>query len=73
MTYMINMVYLFFLGFLLKIRNELMKSAATPQLKSNGPLLQRSLFTLGLLCKHFDFENELKTQNNVSSYSHHSI
>ena len=54
------------LGFLIRVRNELIQNPSSTIQKSNRPLLQRSLFTLGLLCKHFDFENDLKPQNNVS-------
>ena len=48
------------------MRNELIQNQSSTIQKSNRPILQRSLFTLGLLCKHFDFENDLKPQNNVS-------
>ncbi|CAB4014647.1 nipped-B B isoform X1, partial [Paramuricea clavata] len=55
-----------YFGFLIRVRNELIQNQSSTIQKSNRPLLQRSLFTLGLLCKHFDFENDLKPQNNDS-------
>ena len=33
----------------------------------NRPTLLRSLFTLGLLCKQFDFDSDVKPKNEVSS------
>ena len=60
---------LIIIGFLIRARNELVQNQSSTIQKSNRPLLLRSLFTLGLLCKHFDFENDLKPQNNVSIYS----
>lgn len=44
----------FFLGVLLHYQIEHTKNPSSPDLKTNMPLLLRSLFIVGLLCEHFD-------------------
>ena len=41
------------------------KKGAKGQNTTPKPTLLRSLFTLGLLCKHFDFDGDVKPKNQV--------
>ena len=54
-----------FLGYLAKSKADLCKNPGKAQV--NRPTLLRSLFTLGLLCKQFDFDSDVKPKNEVSS------
>ena len=53
------------LGYLAKAKADLCKNPSKAQV--NRPTLLRSLFTLGLLCKQFDFDSDVKPKNEVSS------
>jgi len=61
-------VYLcFFSGYLLKYQTYREENATVPLEPKKKPTLLRSLFTVGLMCKHFNFEsNELKGDATVS-------
>lgn len=52
------------LGYLAKAKADLSKNPGKAQV--NRPTLLRSLFTLGLLCKQFDFDSDVKPKNEVS-------
>ena len=52
-------------GYLAKAKTDLSKNPGKAQI--NRPTLLRSLFTLGLLCKQFDFDSDVKPKNEVSS------
>ena len=56
---------LWLLGYLAKSKADLSKNPGKAQV--NRPTLLRSLFTLGLLCKQFDFDSDVKPKNEVSS------
>ena len=58
-----------FTDFLAKAKVDCSKNQKTPQLQASKPTLLRSLFTLGLLCKQFDFDLDLKQQNQVGTAS----
>lgn len=47
-----------FFGFLVKTCAEHKANAKAPALVNSKPTLLRSLFTVGILCKHFDFDND---------------
>ena len=59
-----NFVLLLFPGYLAKAKADLTKNPGKAQI--NRPTLLRSLFTLGLLCKQFDFDSDVKPKNEVS-------
>ena len=50
-------------GFLAKAKADI--SADPKKVQPSRPTLLRSLFTLGLLCKHFDFDSDVKPHNQV--------
>lgn len=52
-------------GYLAKAKADLCKSPGKAQI--NRPTLLRSLFTLGLLCKQFDFDSDVKPKNEGST------
>ncbi|XP_032230599.2 nipped-B-like protein B isoform X2 [Nematostella vectensis] len=55
-------------GFLVKTKLEHSKNGASNgQLQTQKPTLLRSLFTLGLLCKHFDFETSMEPKNQMTT------
>lgn len=60
-----SVVLLWLLGYLAKSKADLSKNPGKAQV--NRPTLLRSLFTLGLLCKQFDFDSDVKPKNEVSS------
>lgn len=60
-----SVVFLWLLGYLAKSKADLSKNPGKAQV--NRPTLLRSLFTLGLLCKQFDFDSDVKPKNEVSS------
>nr|XP_006819500.1 PREDICTED: nipped-B-like protein-like isoform X1 [Saccoglossus kowalevskii] len=55
-----------FFGVLSKIKNELTQNPASTALITNKPPLLRSLFTVGLFCRHFNFEKDIKASSKVS-------
>ncbi|XP_046841675.1 nipped-B-like protein isoform X2 [Xenia sp. Carnegie-2017] len=57
-----------YFGFLIRVKKEFVQNQSSTGPKFNRPLLLRSLFTLGLLCKHFDFESDAKVENIDSVY-----
>lgn len=59
-----NFVLFLFPGYLAKAKADLSKNPGKAQI--NRPTLLRSLFTLGLLCKQFDFDSDVKSKNEVS-------
>ena len=59
-----NFVLFLFPGYLAKAKADLTKNPGKAQI--NRPTLLRSLFTLGLLCKQFDFDSDVKPKNEVS-------
>lgn len=59
-----NFVLFLFPGYLAKAKADLAKNPGKAQI--NRPTLLRSLFTLGLLCKQFDFDSDVKPKNEVS-------
>ena len=59
-----NLVVFLFPGYLAKAKVDLTKNPGKAQI--NRPTLLRSLFTLGLLCKQFDFDSDVKPKNEVS-------
>lgn len=52
-------------GYLAKSKADLCKNPGKAQV--NRPTLLRSLFTLGLLCKQFDFDSDVKPKNEGST------
>ena len=54
----------FITGYLAKAKADMTKNPSKAQV--NRPTLLRSLFTLGLLCKQFDFDSDAKPKNEVS-------
>ena len=58
---------LWFPGYLAKAKADLCKNPGKAQV--NRPTLLRSLFTLGLLCKQFDFDSDVKPKNEVSPHT----
>jgi len=44
-------------GFLVKTCSEHKANSRAPALTNTKPTLLRSLFTVGILCKHFDFDS----------------
>ncbi|XP_015761571.1 PREDICTED: nipped-B-like protein isoform X2 [Acropora digitifera] len=52
-------------GYLAKAKADLCKNPSKAQV--NRPTLLRSLFTLGLLCKQFDFDSDVKPKNEGST------
>ncbi|ELU12686.1 hypothetical protein CAPTEDRAFT_160616 [Capitella teleta] len=55
-----------FFGVLSKMMTEHQRDSRSPALASSRPTLLRSLFTVGLLCKHFDFDSEDFGEKKVS-------
>ncbi|XP_070563594.1 nipped-B-like protein A [Ptychodera flava] len=55
-----------FFGVLSKIKNELTQNPGSSTLATNKPSLCRSLFTVGLFCRHFNFEKDIKASSKVS-------
>ncbi|KAM3874275.1 nipped-B-like protein B [Diretmus argenteus] len=45
-------------GALTKLKTQLQEDPSSPALAANKPALLRSLFTVGALCRHFDFDQE---------------
>uniref|UniRef100_H3CUG8 Nipped-B protein n=1 Tax=Tetraodon nigroviridis TaxID=99883 RepID=H3CUG8_TETNG len=45
-------------GALAKLKTQHQEDPSSPTLASNKPTLLRSLFTVGALCRHFDFDQE---------------
>ncbi|XP_078354070.1 nipped-B-like protein isoform X1 [Oculina patagonica] len=67
-THNIRLVKDYFLkyhGYLAKSKADLCKNPSKAQV--NRPTLLRSLFTLGLLCKQFDFDSDVKPKNEQGS------
>lgn len=52
-------------GYLAKAKADLCRNPSKAQV--NRPTLLRSLFTLGLLCKQFDFDSDVKPKNEGST------
>ena len=54
------------LGALTKLKTQHQEDSNHPSLAANKPSLLRSLFTVGALCRHFDFDlEEFKGTNKV--------
>lgn len=67
-THNIRLVKDYFLkyhGYLAKAKADMTKNPGKAQV--NRPTLLRSLFTLGLLCKQFDFDSDVKQKNEGST------
>ncbi|XP_024859838.1 nipped-B-like protein B isoform X2 [Kryptolebias marmoratus] len=47
-----------FYGALIKLKTQHQEDASSSTLAANKPTLLRSLFTVGALCRHFDFDQE---------------
>ena len=60
------MVLLPCLGMLSKIMEIHKNDSNNPALAGRRPVLLRSLFSVGLLCKHFNFDSEMFGETNVS-------
>lgn len=57
-----------FKGALAKLKTQHQEDPSSPTLATNKPTLLRSLFTVGALCRHFDFDQEeFKGANKVKS------
>ncbi|CAH1242792.1 NIPBL [Branchiostoma lanceolatum] len=54
-----------YFGVLGKLKEEYSADPESQALLQNRPTLLRSLFTVGLLCKHFDFDRKMKGQTKV--------
>ncbi|XP_019645750.1 PREDICTED: nipped-B-like protein [Branchiostoma belcheri] len=54
-----------YFGVLGKLKQEHSADPESQALQQNRPTLLRSLFTVGLLCKHFDFDRKMKGQTKV--------
>lgn len=60
-----------FKGALAKLKTQHQEDPSSPTLASNKPTLLRSLFTVGALCRHFDFDQEeFKGANKVKSVTY---
>lgn len=46
------------IGALVKLKTQHIEEPGSPTLATNKPTLLRSLFTVGALCRHFDFDQE---------------
>lgn len=55
---MVMFVFQLFVGALLKLKTQHQEDPTSSTLIANKPTLLRSLFTVGALCRHFDFEQE---------------
>ncbi|XP_077981351.1 nipped-B-like protein isoform X2 [Glandiceps talaboti] len=55
-----------FFGVLSKIKNEITQNPDGVDLAASKPSLLRSLFTVGLFCRHFNFEKDIKASSKVS-------
>ena len=58
--------YFFTQGVLSKLMAEHQRDPQSPALGRSRPTLLRSLFTTGLLCKHFDFDADDFGEKRVS-------
>lgn len=57
-----------FKGALAKLKTQHQEEPSSPTLASNKPTLLRALFTVGALCRHFDFDQEqFKGANKVNT------
>lgn len=55
-------------GALAKLKTQHQEDPSSPTLASNKPTLLRALFTVGALCRHFDFDQEdFKGANKVNA------
>ena len=54
-----------FLGALSRIMSEFHKNPDFQNLPSTKPTTMRALFTVGLLCKHFDFDSKAMGETRV--------
>ncbi|XP_078574210.1 nipped-B-like protein A isoform X2 [Branchiostoma floridae x Branchiostoma japonicum] len=54
-----------YFGVLGKLKQEYSMDPESQALQQNRPTLLRSLFTVGLLCKHFDFDRKMKGHTKV--------
>lgn len=53
-------------GALAKLKTQHQEDPSSPTLATNKPTLLRALFTVGALCRHFDFDlEEFKGANKV--------
>ena len=55
-----------FFGVLSRLLTEHKRDPNSPNLAKNRPTLLRSLFTVGLLCRHFDFDSNAFGEKKVS-------
>lgn len=60
--------HLRFIGALAKLKTQHQEDPNSSTLAANKPTLLRSLFTVGALCRHFDFDQEeFKGANKVNT------
>lgn len=60
--------HIHFIGALAKLKTQHQEDPNSSTLAANKPTLLRSLFTVGALCRHFDFDQEeFKGANKVNT------